>query len=175
MPKQLKILPKKCIGCKSCEVACSFANEAVMNPSKSRISMITFIEGRYTLPFNVPMTCRQCADAPCLAACPVGAISRSRDKMKVILIDREVCIGCGECVGACPFGVMLFNSETKNPYKCELCNGNPACASICPTEAIEFVNQRPFHSKEQALQMEGILVLSNRNKQSVKESKKVLK
>ena len=175
MPKHLKLLSEKCIGCKSCEVACSFANEADMNPSRSRIRMITFVEGRYRLPYHMLITCRQCADAPCLSACPVEAISRSKDKMKVIVIDGEACIGCGECVGACPLGVMLFDSEKKKPYKCELCDGNPACAAICPTEAIEFVNQRFFYSKEQFLQMKGYLVLSNQNRQDVKESRKSLK
>jgi carbon-monoxide dehydrogenase iron sulfur subunit len=172
MPKQLRIFPEKCIGCKSCEVACSFANEGAMNPSKSRISMIAFIAARYKLPYNAVFTCRQCADAPCLGSCPVDAISRSKDKMKVVLVDREACIGCGECVGTCPFGAMLFNRKTKEPFKCELCGGKPACVSICPTEAIVFVDKRSFYSKAQALQMEGFLMFLNRNRQNVRESKK---
>jgi Fe-S-cluster-containing hydrogenase component 2 len=102
----------------------------------------------------------------------VEAISRSKDKVKAVQIDGEVCIGCGECVEACPFGMMLFDNEKRKPYKCELCVGNPACAAICPAEAIEYANQRPFYSKEQASQLKGYLILSNRNRQDVKTSKK---
>jgi len=171
MPKQLKIFFEKCIGCKSCELACSLANDGELNPSKSRITMIAFAEGKYPLPYNVPFTCKQCADAPCLPSCPVDAISRLKNSMKIVVIDYDLCIKCGKCVGACPFGAMLFDKETKKPFKCELCRGEPACASICPTEAILFVQQKPFYSKAPALEMEGFSILSQRNREWLRQPK----
>ena len=171
MPKQLRIIPENCIGCKSCELACSLATSDELNQSKSRITMMTFVEGKYPLSYNVPLTCKQCADAPCLRSCPVSAISRLRNEMKTVVIDHESCIKCGKCVAACPFGAMLFDSETREPFKCELCGGQPACASICPTAAIVCGPQRPFYSKGQALQMEGFAILSQRHKESVRPSK----
>ena len=170
MPKQLRIFPEKCIGCKSCELACSLVNEGEMNPSRSRITMIAFVEGRCGLPYNIPLTCRQCADAPCLEACPVDAILRSRDTMKTIIIDYKTCINCGKCVDACPFGAMFYDGEDRRPLKCELCGGEPACVSICPSEAILFVQRRPFYAKPQALEREGFSILSKRNRQKFQES-----
>ena len=172
MPKQLKISSEKCTGCKGCELACSFANEKEFNPSKSRIAAIAFLEGKYPLPYNFVSTCRQCADAPCLAICPVGAIDRVRDQTKRVVIDRDTCIGCGKCVDACPFGAMLFAKEAKKVFKCELCNGNPACASICPSGAIVYRGGRPFYAKGVDYQMKGFAVLSQRNKENVTDRKK---
>lgn len=172
MPKQLKISPKKCTGCKSCELACSFANEKEFNPSKSRISAIAFLEGKYALPYNFVSTCRQCADAPCLAICPVGAIDRMHDRTKRVVVDQGRCIGCGRCINACPFGAMLFSRETQKVFKCELCNGKPSCASICPSGAIVFGGGNPFYAQAADCQMEGFSILSRLNREKVKKSNK---
>jgi anaerobic carbon-monoxide dehydrogenase iron sulfur subunit len=172
MAKQLKILSQKCTGCKSCELVCSYVNEKELNPSKSRIAAIAFLEGKYPLPYNFVSTCRQCADAPCLAVCPVGAIDRMQDLTKRVVVDRERCIGCGKCIDACPFGAMLFSRESKKVFKCELCDGNPACAMICPSGAIVFKEVRPFHAKAEDCQMAGFAVLSQRNRENVRSKKK---
>ena len=174
MPKQLKIFPEKCIGCKSCELACSLMNDGELNASKARITALIFREGRhYHLPYNFPTTCKQCADAPCLESCPVDAISHLQNESKVVSIDYEACIRCGRCVTACPFGAMLFDVESREPFKCELCGGEePACAVICPTGSIVFKQQKSFYSKAQALQMKGFSLLSQQNKNHTKRSKR---
>jgi anaerobic carbon-monoxide dehydrogenase iron sulfur subunit len=171
MPKQLKIFPEKCIGCKSCELACSLKNEGEMNPGKSRITMLFFHEGTYPLPYCLPLTCRQCADAPCLASCPVDAISRLKNVSKTVVIDGEACIKCGRCVSACPFGAMYFNAEERLPYKCELCGGDPACVSLCPTGAIAFIAQKPYYAKAETLHMKGYALLSGQAVDNVKAPK----
>lgn len=172
MPKQLKILSERCRGCRSCELVCSFVNEKEFNPSKSRIAAIAFLEGKYPLPYNFVSTCRQCADAPCLTICPVGAIDRLPDKTKRVVVNRDICIGCGKCIDACPFGAMLFAKDVKKVFKCELCDGNPACASICPSGAIVYKEGRPFYAKAADNQIKGFAVLSQRNKENVKNQKK---
>lgn len=168
MPKQLKINPQKCIGCKSCELACSLKNETTFNPSVSRISSITFIEGTYSLPYNFVATCKQCVDAPCLSSCPAKAIFRRRDETKAVIINRDRCTGCGVCVGACPFGAMRFDSAAKKAFKCELCEGDPACARMCPTGAITFVERKLFYAQPEDSQWQAYAILSHRNKASIR-------
>jgi carbon-monoxide dehydrogenase iron sulfur subunit len=172
MPKQLRVLPQKCTGCKSCELACSFANEREFNPSKARIAAVAFLEGKYPLPYNFVSTCRQCADAPCLAICPVGAIDRMHDRTKRVVVDRESCIGCGKCVDACPFGAMLFSREAKKAFKCELCGGNPSCAALCPSGALVFKEVRPFYAQAADCQMAGFAGLQKKNRENVRNQKK---
>jgi Fe-S-cluster-containing hydrogenase component 2 len=56
---------------------------------------------------------------------------------KVVLDD--LCVGCKLCTIACPYGTMFYNPDTEKAFKCNLCDGNPACADACPTQAIEYV------------------------------------
>jgi Fe-S-cluster-containing hydrogenase component 2 len=147
-------------------------HEGDFNPGKSRIMTVIFRGETYPLPYNFPFTCKQCADAPCLMACPVGAITRAKDDMKTVTIDDETCIKCGTCVAVCPFGAMFFDMEKKIPYKCDLCRGDPACASICPTGAISFKNQRPFYSKPQSLSMTAFTMASEQNRKDFRQAKK---
>lgn len=132
MKKVLLISPEKCIGCGSCELACSLAKESEFRPVASRITVYRFDGGT-----NVPMTCQQCDEAPCIDVCKTGAISRGEDN--VVRVDADKCIGCRMCVMACPFGNMAFLSEAGVASKCDHCDGNPQCVKYCPTEAIEYV------------------------------------
>jgi len=168
MKKQLIVLSEICIGCKSCELACSLANEGELNPAKTRIKTMTFLEGKYPLPYNFVSTCRQCEDAPCLNSCPVDAIRRLPDKPNVLIIDQNRCIGCGKCVNACPFGAMMFARATKKVFKCELCDGAPACAAICPSGAIIFGERDFFYAKSEDCAMQAYMVLSRRNRENMK-------
>ena len=116
MLKALQLEPEKCTGCLQCEMACSYENEGVFNPSKSRIKVFNFHhEGRFA-----PYTCTQCSEAWCLHACPVEAIvvNEATGAKEVI---EDVCVG----------GKVM---------KCDLCGGDPACVTACPTEAITYVD-----------------------------------
>jgi len=135
MEKALHIDAEKCTGCLQCELACSFENEGVFNPSKSRIKVFEFDHGRHTVPY----TCTQCAEAWCMQACPVDAIVLNLvTGAKDVLSDR--CVGCKVCTIACPFGTVNYDKDSGKVVKCDLCGGNPACAEACPTEAIVFID-----------------------------------
>ncbi|MGB0682266.1 MAG: 4Fe-4S dicluster domain-containing protein [Magnetovibrionaceae bacterium] len=134
MQKSLHISPEKCTGCLQCEMACSYQTEGVFNPAKSRIKVFNFEEeGR-----KVPYTCTQCAEAWCLHACPVEAITVAGTGAKVV--SDALCVGCKVCTIACPFGTVNYNVDTGKVMKCDLCDGDPACATACPTDAITFVD-----------------------------------
>ncbi|MGF1640158.1 MAG: 4Fe-4S dicluster domain-containing protein [Rhodospirillales bacterium] len=135
MLKSLHIDPEKCTNCLQCEMACSYDNEGVFNPAKSRIKVFTFHdEGRF-----VPYTCTQCAEAWCMHACPVDAISLDRSTGAKV-VSEALCVGCKVCTIACPFGTVNYNAQSGKVIKCDLCGGEPECAKACPTQAITYVD-----------------------------------
>jgi len=135
MAKVLMIDYEKCTGCRLCELVCSVKHEGVSNPTRSRIKIVKWeMEGRY-----VPMSCQQCESAPCMAVCPVKAISRDGG-MGRVEIDYDVCIGCRMCVAICPFGAMAFDTLAKKVIKCDFCDGDPLCVKFCEAEAIQYVD-----------------------------------
>ena len=135
MLRALKLEPEKCTGCLQCEMACSYENEGVFNPAKSRIKVFTFHqEGRFA-----PYTCTQCEEAWCLHSCPVEAIVINAETGAKEVLDN-VCVGCKVCTIACPFGTVNYNQDSGKVMKCDLCGGNPQCAEACPTGAITYVD-----------------------------------
>ena len=135
MGKHTLIIKKNdCMGCHACEVACKQEHGLEVGPR-----LIKVIENS---PDFVPVYCRHCAKPPCGEACPVGAISRN--DQGIVLVDDDLCIGCRECVDACPFGAMQFSVRTEVALKCDFCHdrldaGNkPACLSVCPTGCIRL-------------------------------------
>ena len=122
-----------CTGCRACELACSFVSEGVCGPSQSRVRVVKIDEEG----IDVPVGCTHCEDAPCITICPVKAINR-HNETEAVLIDHDVCIGCKECLTACPFGAIQYDEIKKIVYKCDLCGGDPECVKWCYTGAIQF-------------------------------------
>jgi len=135
MAKVLMIDYEKCTGCRLCELVCSVKHEGVSNPARSRIKIVKWEwEGRY-----VPMSCQQCESAPCMAICPVKAISRNGD-MGRVEVDYDVCIGCRMCIAICPFGAMSFDTLARKVIKCDFCDGDPQCVRFCEPGAVQYVD-----------------------------------
>ena len=135
MPRALLIDPEKCTSCLQCELACSFHHEGAFNPARSRIKVFEFGHGVT----SVPYTCTQCADAWCVHACPVAAISVNADT-GAREVSADLCVGCKVCTIACPYGTINYHSATGKVAKCDLCGGDPECAKACPTDAITYVD-----------------------------------
>lgn len=132
MSKTLVINPEKCNACRSCEWACSLHNQNVIN--KPMIRIVKWLARGV----EVPMVCLQCELAMCEKVCPMEAIKRNEDT-GALVVDEDTCIGCKLCVYACPFGGIYFDTEERKVLKCNLCGGDPVCAKICPTEALQYV------------------------------------
>jgi Fe-S-cluster-containing dehydrogenase component len=120
-----------CSGCRACEVECVATHEGCFGTATARIR-VTKIEA---FGVDVPHICRQCRRAPCLAACPVGALYRD-GVTGAVLLYPDNCIGCAACVEACPLGVATLHPQTMLPLICDLCGGEPACVQRCVTGAI---------------------------------------
>jgi formate dehydrogenase iron-sulfur subunit len=174
-----------CIGCKACEVACkewnlvpadgldwtgdSYDNTGQLDANTWR--HVAFIEQekpirvddgadglRWLMSSDV---CKHCTHAACLDVCPTGALFRT--EFGTVVVQEDVCNGCGYCVPACPFGVLdkrelpareaekhdlalplLGKKEDGRVWKCTLCydrlkgGHEPACAMACPTKSIQF-------------------------------------
>jgi formate dehydrogenase iron-sulfur subunit len=154
-----------CIGCKACEVACkewnalpaddielsgmSYDNTRTLGANTWR--HVSFIEqvGSVTQmdPFQshwlmMSDVCKHCHNAPCLEACPTGAIFKT--EFDTVVVQPDICNGCGYCVPACPFGVVEVSEGDGKAHKCTLCYDRlkgglePACAKACPTDSIQF-------------------------------------
>lgn len=166
MEYRLKIDPAQCIGCRSCELACALANDGKMDADRSRIAIVCLLEtdgASGQLPYNLPNVCRQCADAPCREVCPENAIIDHRGR-GILLVNKDICTGCGKCVIACPFGAIHLDVDLGKAVKCELCGNSPACEKICPSGAIRFEPKDPFYARLPAFEMATYRRLQRRRK-----------
>ena len=150
-----------CIGCKACEVACkewnlvpedgplrltgdSYDNTGALGASTWR--HVAFVEQqrgdqglRWLMSSDV---CKHCSSAACLEVCPTGALFRT--EFSTVVVQADICNGCGYCVPACPFGVIDRREDDGRAFKCTLCYDRlrddlqPACATACPTDSIQF-------------------------------------
>ncbi len=150
---------KKCAGCMTCMMACSLAHEGRSNPSLSRIQIMQDNFGQYPNDISINQ-CRQCPTAPCVQVCPTGANHYDPENANIRLIDPNKCIGCEQCIEACPYkpSRVIWNFEDKQAQKCDLCvntphwkekggpNGKQACAAVCPMQAIKFTNEIPVQT-----------------------------
>ncbi|MEG0374242.1 MAG: 4Fe-4S dicluster domain-containing protein [Raoultibacter sp.] len=152
--------PGKCIGCKTCMAACLHRHDVEGDVAVPRLQLVT------TRTISAPIGCHHCVDAPCVEACPTGCLYSDDDRVGV---HKDKCIGCRNCILACPYGAVDIVTETVEPpaseeedegtkkpkrrrarkkstvIKCDLCEGyhdGSACVKACPTNALRLIDQR---------------------------------
>ncbi|MDA8235606.1 MAG: 4Fe-4S dicluster domain-containing protein [Clostridia bacterium] len=133
----------RCTGCRACEGACKQENNL---PVGVRWRVVTHnLQGQYPDLKKIYQSsaCSHCGKPKCSEACPSGAIKKQVEN-GIVLVDEAKCNGCGECIKACPFGVMAFDKEKQKAGKCTLCINRlnhglgPACVVNCLALALEF-------------------------------------
>ncbi len=131
---------EKCIQCHGCETACKSWRNLEYGVRYRRVSNLW--QGLYPriTSSTLSLACLHCLEPACAAACPEQAIAkRSADGR--VLVDEQLCTGCGTCCEACPYGVPQISSEMLMG-KCDLCigqttaEGNPPCVDTCPGQAL---------------------------------------
>jgi formate dehydrogenase iron-sulfur subunit len=161
-----------CIGCKACEVACkewnhvpedglaltgmSYDNTGGLGADTWR--HVAFIEQSKPIAGQVGEAgadgkaglrwlmssdvCKHCTHAACLDVCPTGSLFRT--EFGTVVVQEDICNGCGYCVPACPYGVIGQRADDGRAWKCTLCydrlsvGAEPACSKACPTDSIQF-------------------------------------
>lgn len=133
---------RRCVGCHACTIACKMENHVSEGFFRSRV--VEADKGQYpnVTRVKLPRLCNQCAQASCLAVCPTGATHR--DKSSMIVINKDLCIGCGYCVAACPYDMRYVDPLTETADKCDFCLDRvnagliPSCVSTCIAHARFF-------------------------------------
>jgi formate dehydrogenase iron-sulfur subunit len=179
-----------CIGCKACEVACKEWNHvpedglawlgtsydhtgalgadtwrhvAFIEQKRPVGTQTTAAEGegdgglRWLMESDV---CKHCTSAACLEVCPTGSLFRT--EFGTVVVQEDICNGCGYCVPACPFGVIEKREDDGRVWKCTLCYDRlkvgmePACAQACPTNSIQFgpLDDLRAHARERVARLQ---------------------
>ncbi|RKZ14964.1 hypothetical protein DRQ17_07030 [bacterium] len=141
----------KCVGCRSCEVACAEKHLGDVDLSKAGEEALLYARRMHvgiamggTKP--MPIQCRHCEDPTCLFACITGAMHRDPNT-GMVLVDEEKCVGCWTCLKMCSFGTIMVDPINHRVLKCDKCymERPPACVEACPNdvlivEEVEFVD-----------------------------------
>jgi sulfite dehydrogenase (quinone) subunit SoeB len=133
-----------CVGCKACVSACK--EQWDTGPGAARDWVHTYESGTRGKDLAVtfyPGLCMQCETHPCTTDCPTGATFIDA-RTGVVVVDPDVCIGCGNCISNCPYGARHYDPDKKIVEKCNLCapfvarGEQPACVQTCPAECRVF-------------------------------------
>jgi len=130
MPKRLSVVDiDRCVGCQCCMFACA---RRLGQGGLAAACIGVRSAGGIRKGFTV-VVCRACPDPPCARVCPTDAL-RPR-KGGGVHLDANHCIGCGNCVEACPFGAIFWDREQEKPLVCVYCG---YCASYCPYDVLVY-------------------------------------
>lgn len=137
MTTKIKIITSfdLCTGCSLCRLACSARLLGGYNPNRAVLKVKHEKENLY----HFPVVCNQCENPYCANVCPTNAIERD-ELTGAMVVDHEKCVGCNLCSLYCPIKVVGVDPDLTKSVKCDLCEGEPACVSACPTGALQIIS-----------------------------------
>lgn len=154
----------RCIGCFTCQVACKDKHDLAVGQNFRRVQ--EFAGGGYRQTGNglvndvyaywLSMSCNHCADPACVKKCPTGAMQKCSDD-GIVYIEQEKCIGCRQCVTACPYGAPQFNPQLGKTGKCDMCKDllakdeKPVCVTGCPMRVLDHGDLDELRQKYQGV------------------------
>jgi len=134
---------RRCYGVHACSVACKAEYDVPLGEHRSWVEEVE--KGTYPdVSRNfLPRLCNHCSEPICVSVCPTGATWK-REEDGIVVIDKDICIGCKYCVQACPYDMRFVNEDTGTADKCDFCihrvsqGLEPACVEACPSRARIF-------------------------------------
>lgn len=131
-----------CVGCRACQIACKEKNGLQIGIFFRRVR--DYETGMFPKPgyYHHSSTCNHCIKPACVATCPSGAMYIAENE--TVQHDPEICIGCKNCVNACPYDIPQYLEEREIVVKCNMCvdltvkGDNPVCVDTCPQFALEW-------------------------------------
>lgn len=162
MSKQLGFCIEQnlCMGCKACQVACKDKNDLELGQLFRKV--IEIEDGKYSddgngirqevYSYYTSMACNHCENPVCIEACPTGAMYKRKGD-GIVLVNKEVCIGCSACKQACPYDAPVLNQTENKMGKCDFCadliiqGKDPICVGSCPVRAIHYGDIEELRNK----------------------------
>jgi tetrathionate reductase subunit B len=134
---------RKCVGCHACTSACNAEWQVPAGYARTHVRATPLAGTFPKLTAGVHVAqCNHCDHPPCVEPCPSGATFQADDG--VVRVDKDLCIGCGYCLDACPYDARFINPVTKTVDKCDFCTARvargeePACVATCTAHAKHF-------------------------------------
>lgn len=141
-----------CIGCMACEIACRNENNVDSSISWRTVTKISF-------DCFLSLSCNHCNSPECFRVCPENAFSKRIDG--IVIVDTNLCNGCGICINACPYNAPQYDYKTQKVSKCHMCYPRldqgqlPICVESCTTGALKMTNLLYYREKGAQLSIDG--------------------